>query len=669
MEGPLDIRDVFPPIGGAEWRARVDDLDAMTTVVDEGVEHRPIYFREDAEGGAAVGVPGVAPYVRGTRADAAAWTVQQRYRHPCAEHAGDAAVDDLEGGADAVWLELGAGAVQVATLEDVAALVSKIDRAHVDVQLETGADFLAMAGAYLAVARRDGVPLADLQGGYGADPITTLLREGSLPQGLRGARLELVDLAALSSQRTPKMRACLVSGVTYADARLGPVKQIAYSVATALTYLRWIVAHTNLDMAAAARQLRFAMGVDSSFFSEIAKLRALRWVYAKMLAAHDVDEPMDLHVTTAARAVSARDPYGNLVRGSSATVSAVFGGANRIAVRRFDERVRQADEPARRFARNTQLVLREEASLHRVVDPAGGSWFVERLTESLARAAWEELREIERSGGLIEAIRTGRVAGAGRAAVLDQEKREAIRQVRVVGVTDFASLDEEPLPRDKDVSRAEAESRLGRNTNPIDPEAVHRALVMLASSMRAPVGGGAVSEAAIEVIAAGGDVASVSDVLRIHRAALYTVPLAPVRPAAAWEALRTASDRFFTSREARPRVFVGGVGPRREWAGRATYLASLLNAAGIEARFSEHDDLDETVASAEGDRVAFALSSDARASEAGGLAGRLKNVGVNMVFALGSPDEPADAIDGYVKEGDDVLTLMRRLHRLLGVTA
>jgi methylmalonyl-CoA mutase N-terminal domain/subunit len=280
----------------------------------------------------------------------------------------------------------------------------------VPVSLEAGAAFLPAAALLAALWEQGGVGGSKAVGAFNADPLGTLMRDGALPQAVDVALLDMTDLAAWTASHLPNVRSVRVSTAVYHHAGADSVQDLAFAVGTAVEYLRAMAA-TGLEFNTGVRQITFHETVGSRFFQAIAKLRALRKLWAKAIEPCGADAQaasgLRVIVETSRRVVTHRDPWVNLLRNTAATFAGAVGGADAIITLPMDVAVGLSDESARRLARKTQLILQEECHLNQTVDPAGGSWFLESLTDEMAGKAWSLFQQIEGQGGMIKAATGG----------------------------------------------------------------------------------------------------------------------------------------------------------------------------------------------------------------------------------------------------------------------
>lgn len=448
----------FPPVTRDRWRELALGVlrksgvetgspeEALASTTHDGVTIAPIYDASDLPGDP--GLPGAAPYVRGSRPEGG-WEVRQRHEEPDPE----AILADLENGVTSLWLTL--------TPEDLPRALAPVYLDLVSITLDAGkrtpeaAEVLFELAAERGVSTPGGGPVR-LTGSLGAD-------------ALADARTA-IELARRCVRDHPGLRAVVVDATPYHEAGGGDAEELGCSVAAGVAALRTLVG-AGLTMEQAFGQLEFRYAATADQFLTIAKLRAARRLWARVAEVCGVPEVPEVsgtpgtpgvpgaaqrqHAVTSSAMMTARDPWVNMLRTTLACFAAGTGGADAVTVQPFDARLGLPDAFARRIARNTQSLLVEEAGVARVIDPAGGSFYVERLTEDLAGRAWTWFQEIERAGGMTEALASGFVAE--RLAATWERHAAAIARRRdpITGVSEFPDLAEKPLgrrPRPADVA-------------------------------------------------------------------------------------------------------------------------------------------------------------------------------------------------------------------------
>jgi methylmalonyl-CoA mutase len=385
---------------------------------------------------------------------------------------------------------------------------------------------------------------------------------------------------------------------------------------------------------------------------------------------------MRVHARVSKRVLTLRDPYVNLLRNTVACFAAGLGGAEAITSVPFDSVAGPPDPASRRIARNTVLVLQEEARLHRVIDPPGGSWYLDWLTDQVAEKAWGIFQEVERQGGMLEAVRSGWVVRQIDSAFAPRAKNLARRKEGITGVSEFPDVGEAPVVRpapDRAGLRAGAAARMAfsRDAQRSAPAAALRSEDS-ASRLNGLVG------SAIELAERGASIGQLARALGFHAEPMVIPPLTPHPFAEPFEALRAASDAWHESVGRRPRVFLANMGPVAHHTARATYSKNFFEAGGFDV--VGNDGFKDAGAAAEaffasGARVAVICSSDKLYPEVvPQLAPKLKAAGARSVVLAGNPGPNESAwraagVDRFIFVKCDVLATLRQMLQEEGVLA
>ena len=341
-------------------------------------------------------------------------------------------LEDLEGGISEVELVLGQDFLD--SLAELDAVLQPVQLELVTTALRGGPAFFEFALGFLAYARMRGVEQPALRLECGADPLGVLLERGALFGSLEDALDDLSALAGFLDAHYENARAARVSAVPVSMAGANDAQQLGYLLASAVHTVRSLVAR-GFSPEAALGQLTLEVPVGSNVFAGVAKLRALRAGFTRLFQT----EPPPICAVTAVREFSRLDPETNMLRVTSSAVASALGGADSVLADPWDRSPgRCASAAAHRLARNTQLILMEECQLHQVTDPLGGAWWLEQRTERLAKAAWQEMQQIEAAGGLAQLVVSGsygeRIESV--AAAREDALRSGARTL--VGVTKFA---------------------------------------------------------------------------------------------------------------------------------------------------------------------------------------------------------------------------------------
>jgi methylmalonyl-CoA mutase len=657
----------FPPATAKQWRVVVDKAlkgapfeKRLVTRLYEGIAVQPLYTADDWDpAGDPSGFPGFAPFTRGGHASGAGaegWEVLTEHSLPDSKQANTAILNDLMRGATAIDLHFdraGEAGIVIDTLDDLDRTLNEILLELVPLYLDAGQDAVAAAATLAALWRRRSVPPAEARGAFDADPIGTLAAAGGLPGSLDHALAQLAELAIWTGEHYPKVTAVGIDSSPYYEAGATETQDLAAAMSTGVAYLRALTG-AGMTVDAALRQMTFTMAVGCDQFLSIAKLRAARRLWARIAEACGASEPartMVLRAHTARRIMSQRDPWVNMLRTTVAGFAAGAGGADSVTIQPFDAALGVSDDFARRIARNTQILLKEEAYVSRVTDPAGGSWYVETLTEQLAQAAWEAFQSIEGRGGIAAVLVDGSLAAEIAASWEQRQRNVARRKDALTGISEFPNISEAPVVRSQSVQRVQpANSAQARPVATIDD--------------------------AVAALEAGMSLAAVSAGLA-SGAPVYITPLPRHRIHEDFEALRDAADRYKEANGAWPTIFLANMGTVAQHTGRSTFSKNFFEAGGIQAL--GNDGFLEPGAAAEafrksGAKIAILCGTDALyETDAAGFATALKEADAAHLFLAGNPGAHKDdyekaGIDEFIAIGADVLAVLKSTLVRLGVT-
>lgn len=618
----------------AAWRALAEKelqgqpLTRLTTRSAEGVGIEPLYSAE------STALPG-----RDLLLARAGWAVCPEYRQTQVAAAAAAIAEDLGRGAQAIWIELDerlaagvAGApppavrhgVVLRRAEDLRLLLAAVG-ADTPVTLAVGA-----AGAAISAGLAGG----RMRGTIGCDPLGALARRGALGWSIEHALRDMLQVTTEALRGATGLRTALVDVGAYHEAGATAADQIAALLATGTAYLRVMVAG-GIAVDVAAGQIGFAAAVGRDLFLEIAKLRAMRLVWARVVAACGggvAAQRMHLHVRGSWRERTTVDPWVGLLRGTGETFAAAVGGADTIATTAMDAAFGEPGELGRRMSVNTQVVLAEESHLGRVADPAGGSGYVEALTDQLARVAWGRFQAIERAGGMAAALAAGLVQGWAAEAAKVQAQAVASVRVPIVGVSRFAAAQE------RGTGATVVTDVLGDATEMSEGTGVNEAVS--------------------------------GDRLQLGPAVVTVTGLARGRLAAPFEALRASARGEL--------VALVAVGEPAQWRGRVEFCRAYFGVGGFAAVETAGAVAVEEVVrqfAATGSRVAVICSSDALYPElVPHLVPALRAAGAAVVLLAGRPKDRVEAmmtagIDLFVQLGGDAVVLLGELQQRLEVQA
>lgn len=417
---------------------------AIATATDDGFDIAALYTAEDVPD-VPSGSPGLPPFTRASRPEghvAEGWYRRQRHAFGAdvaPKDAHEVVMADLENGVSSLWLVLGdAGGPAV---EGLPTLLEGVFLDLAPVGLEAGRDTPEAATTLLRLASEHGVT-SSLGGSLGYDPLFARTHGGAaLTDGFTES---MVEHSRTAAAQHPNLATVVADGLPYHEAGGSDGQELGAALAAGLHAVR-LLNDAGLSVDDAFARVEFRLAATADQFSTLAKLRAARrcWERIGSVAGAGADaRAMRQHAVTSPAMMTARDPWVNILRTTVAAVGAGLGGADAVTVLPFDTALGLPDDFARRIARNTQALLLEESHLAHVIDPAGGSWYVESLTDALAHAAWEMFTTIEGTGGIEAALDEGSVAAALEETWTARADRIGHRKDPITGVSEFPNLHE-----------------------------------------------------------------------------------------------------------------------------------------------------------------------------------------------------------------------------------
>lgn len=651
----LALAAEFPATSREVWKESLEKVlkgapfeKKMVVKTYDGIDIQPLYTQDDWNAaGNPSGFPGGAPFTRGNTSvgrSVDGWDIRQAHSEADKSKANDQIMDDLERGVTSLILQFdeaarsgkngadapelaGRNGVMVYSKEDLDDVLDGVFLNMASVSLEAGPQAVSAAALLKALWADKGVSNDEAMGAFNIDPIATLASTGSLPTSADDALAELASIAKETAETYKNVTAVKVDTSAYYGAGATETQDLAIALATGVAYLRAMV-DAGMSVDDAAQQIVFSFANGAEVFTGIAKLRAARFLWSQIVKASggsDDGAAMNLHAATSARALSKRDPWVNMLRVTATCFAGAIGGADAITVLPFDYHCGVANDFARRIARNTQIVLQEESSLNKVIDPAGGSWFIENLTEQYAAKAWSLFQEIESKGGILAVLKDGSLQAQIAETWEARVKNIAKRKDPITGVSEFPNILEEDVVRE-------------------EPD--YAALIAKIAKADVTIGSLAKSGTGETVTA-----------LPAHRLAED------------FEKLRDGADAYKATKGDFPKIFSANMGAIAKHTARATFAKNFFEAGGIQAitnnGFATADEA-ATAFKESGAEVAVLCGADGQYEElAASFATALKAAGAKKVYIAGRGDY--DGVDQAVGMGSDVLATLQDLHTVLGV--
>ncbi len=580
------------------WRSLAEKelKDAPETLIrptPEGIPVKPLYTEADLEGLEALGtLPGLEPFVRGPRATMYAnrpWTIRQYAGFSTAEESNAFYRQTLAAGQMGLSVafdlathrgydsdhprvvgDVGKAGVAIDSVEDMKILFDGIPLDRMSVSMTMNGAVLPVLAGYIVAAEEQGVAQDQLAGTIQNDILKEFMVRNTYIYPPAPSMRIVTDIIEYTAAHMPKFNSISISGYHMQEAGATAVQELAFTLADGLEYVRHVLAR-GADVDAFASRLSFFFAIGMDFFMEVSKLRAARLLWHRIMKQFDPKKPGSLmlrtHCQTSGVSLTEQDPYNNIVRTTIEAMAAVLGGTQSLHTNSFDEAIALPTEFSARIARNTQLILAEESGITRVVDPLGGSYYVEALTHSLAAHAWSLIEEVEALGGMTKAVESGMPKLRIEEAAARRQARIDRGEDTIVGVNRYRLTDEpevEVREIDNTAVREQQLARLAAVRAGRDEAACRAALDRLTDGAR---GDGNLLALSIEAARARATVGEISDALESvfsrHRAVVRTI--AGVYGSAydgdaGYEKIRHEVEEFASNEGRRPRLLVVKMG-------------------------------------------------------------------------------------------------------------
>lgn len=477
MDAMNNDSDRETPVLDQAWRELADGElkdkapEDLVWQTPEGIAVKPVYTAADLEGMELEGaLPGQAPYTRGVRATMYAnrpWTIRQYAGFSTAEEsnafyrkalaAGQAGLSvafDLatHRGYDSdhprVVGDVGKAGVAIDSVEDAKILFDGIPLDQMSVSMTMNGAVLPTMANYIVAAEEQGVGQEKLAGTIQNDILKEFMVRNTYIYPPAPSMRIVADIIAYTAEHMPRFNSISISGYHMQEAGATAVQELAFTLADGREYVRAALAQ-GLDVDRFAGRLSFFFGIGMNFFMEIAKLRAARLLWSRIMGEFEPKNPRSLmlrtHCQTSGVSLTEQDPYNNIVRTAYEAMASVLGGTQSLHTNSFDEAIALPSDFAAKIARNTQLILAEETGVTKVVDPLAGSYYVESLTRSLAAHAWALIEEVEELGGMTKAVEAGMPKMRIEEAAARRQARIDRGEEVVVGVNRYQSSEADAI--------------------------------------------------------------------------------------------------------------------------------------------------------------------------------------------------------------------------------
>ncbi len=522
----------------AEKELRGKPVDSLNWNTPEGINVRPLYTSDDIKDiDFKDSLPGFEPYVRGPRATMYAgrpWTIRQYAGFSTARESNEFYRKNLAAGQKGLSVafdlathrgydsdhprvsgDIGKAGVAVDSVEDMKILFDRIPLDQMSVSMTMNGAVLPILSMYIVAAEEQGVKQEELTGTIQNDILKEYLTRNTYIYPPEPSMRIVSDIIAYCSKNIPKYNTVSISGYHMMEAGADSVLQTAFTIANGLEYVKAAI-NAGLDIDKFAPRLSFFFGIGMNFFMDIAMLRAARILWAEIIGRFKPKDPrsgmLRTHCQTSGWSLTQQDPYNNIIRTTLECMSAVLGGTQSLHTNSFDEAVGLPTDFSARIARNTQIIVQEESHVCNVVDPLGGSYYIESLTGEIVKKAREIIEEVEKLGGMAKAIESGMPKMRIEESAARKQARIDMGKEVIVGVNKYTIEEDEPMDvrevpetvREEQIARLK-EIKSGRNSNEVKKA--------LDAVTKAAESGGNLLEACIPAARARATVGEISDAM------------------------------------------------------------------------------------------------------------------------------------------------------------
>ncbi|WP_396269776.1 methylmalonyl-CoA mutase [Ideonella sp.] len=570
------------------------DLQALNWQTPEGISVKPLYTAEDTAALPYTNtLPGLEPFIRGPQATMYAvrpWTIRQYAGFSTAEESNAFYRKALAAGGQGVSVafdlathrgydsdhprvtgDVGKAGVAIDSVEDMKVLFNEIPLDKVSVSMTMNGAVLPVLAGYVVAAEEQGVSQDKLSGTIQNDILKEFMVRNTYIYPPEPSMKIIGDIIEYTSQNMPKFNSISISGYHMQEAGANQALELAFTLADGKEYVKTAIAK-GMDVDDFAGRLSFFWAIGMNFYLEIAKMRAARLLWCRIMKGFNAKNPKSLmlrtHCQTSGWSLTEQDPYNNVVRTTVEAMAAVFGGTQSLHTNSFDEAIALPTEFSARIARNTQLIIQEETHITNVVDPWAGSYMMESLTQEMADKAWAIIEEVEAMGGMTKAVDSGWAKLKIEASAAEKQARIDSGKDVIVGVNKY-KLKTEDLIEARDIDNVAVRdgqiARLQAIKASRDGAAVQAALNALTAA--AESGQGNLLDLAIKAIRLRATVGEVSDALEKvygrHRADIQKVTgvyAAAYDSAEGWDKLKDEISAFAEQAGRRPRVMIAKLG-------------------------------------------------------------------------------------------------------------
>ena len=711
----LSLKECFAAPSYEQWRQEADRLLGETTDAAQraaletpGFDWGPIFRQEDENGATdresvTQAYPGLPPFTRSPSLSGHTnkpWTVMQDIPYPEPARFNEILCYGLDQGLSGLLLrfdragrfgldpdqarvgDVGWNGLSISTVDDLSTALDGIQLDKYPLHLDCGASPLVGISFLVVLCKRANISLSKLTGCLATDPLGGLAVEAALPAEIGHIYDEMAE-SVKWSRELENFSTVSISTVPYQESGLTAPEQLGCLLATGLAYFKAMESR-GITPEQIQKELSFSLAVGSNLMVEVAKLRACRMVWSRLMELSDIPATigfpkMHLHSSTSSRTLY--DQHVNLLRGTVEAFASIIGGCDSLTISPLDHASGQPDQFSLRLARNTQLILAEESHLGAVIDPAGGSYYIERLTDSIAEQAWNKFTEIETMGGMLHALQSGLINHWISETVAHRSERLVRRKDVIVGSSKYLDLSEpEPSSEHYELEKlhnwrkeqiADYKNDKARLLKPDDL----REIAERWSSSRDRI-----IESLTGLAEKGGTLGELAKAVRgDNTAAVRIEPLAQFRPSEMFEHLRSMVEAYQRQQGDHPQIFLAVIGQGNGLQPQIEFARDYFAVAGYRTKFEKvYATADEAIHAIEQSQPALVLliASDKDYPDlVPAMCELIKEKSPATVIALaGYPEKHIDSftkagVSEFIYDGADIQAGLLRLSHQIGVSS
>lgn len=605
----LALLDTFPAVTTEQWEAVIqkdlkgaDYAKKLLWQTDDGLTIKPYYRADDLKAldGVLQVAPGEFPFIRGTNPESNGWRIREEIGESDPAKANELALTAIDSGAEEICFVLESGVdglrgVAAYSARDMGVLLRAIALDRIPVHFRAGS---RARDVYGKIVEALGPRALHLTGSIDYDPLGDLVLTGFSANDRKAMFDEAAEIVRTAKAKTPSFKVLAVRGAEFHEAGSTTVQELGYAIAQAVEYVSELTAR-ELTPVQVSDALFFLFTVGSNYFFEIAKLRAARTLWAQAAKAFGASEKAcraTIYARTSDWNTTIYDAHVNLLRSTTEAMSAAIGGCDALTVAPFDEPFRPSDVLSRRLARNTQIILKKESYLDRTVDPAGGSYYVEALTGSIAHESWKLMQQVDGAGGFLKSLEAGGIQQEVRKSRKNKDAAIAARKGNLLGTNQYPNQKERMLDALKR-PRASASNHQGH-------------------------------------------------------VAIHVEALPPYRVAEVFEALRLRIERHAAKKGRAPRILLLEIGDLKMRKARSAFVSNFFGCGGfymVTARAADVDAAVKETVERDPDAIVLCSSDEEYTQIAGPFIAKLRAAGKQWPVIVAG--HPKDAIEKLQQDG------------------